>query len=70
MNTKLNKKLNSGGQASVVSVYSMKGELVLSRTVPGIEDEVSFDVSDLANGVYTIKTFQSDRIATGRFIKN
>ncbi|MBK9415142.1 MAG: T9SS type A sorting domain-containing protein [Bacteroidetes bacterium] len=70
VNSKLNVKLNSGGQASVVSVYSMKGELVLSRTVPGIEDEVSFDVSDLANGVYTIKTFQSDRIATGRFIKN
>lgn len=70
VNSQMNVKLNSNGQPSIVSVYSMKGELVISRSVSGIANEISFDVSDLANGVYTIKTFQSEGISTGRFIKN
>lgn len=70
VNSQMNVKLNSNGQPSIVSVYSMQGELVMSRSVSGSLNEISFDVSDLANGVYTIKTFHFDGISTGRFIKN
>jgi hypothetical protein len=52
---------------SVISVYNLQGQLLLQQQMQ--QGKADIDISELAKGVYIVRSYSNARVEAGRIIK-
>jgi hypothetical protein len=57
----------SNAESGIVEVYTVEGKMVMRTNVSSMKS--TLDISNLTNGIYSLKCIQDDKVEVGRFAK-